>query len=98
LKSWTQNITLSEEVIMMVFEDLGLLDEMTVQLIMQELEPDELLVAMAVADDNFREMVYENLSESEAGLLSDQLEILGVPSTSAVEAVESRIASIIRFS
>jgi flagellar motor switch protein FliG len=83
---------------MMVFEDLGLLDEMTVQLIMQELEPDELLVAMAVADDNFREMVYENLSESEAGLLSDQLEILGVPSTSAVEAVESRIASIIRFS
>ena len=83
---------------MMVFEDLGLLDEMTVQLIMQELEPDELLVAMAVADDNFREMVYENLSESEAGLPSDQLEILGVPSTSAVEAVESRIASIIRFS
>ncbi|HEY66044.1 MAG TPA: flagellar motor switch protein FliG [Caldilineae bacterium] len=81
---------------MFVFEDLRLLDDRSIQRVLQEVDRQDLLLALRGASEEIRQLVYRNLSKRAAQLLKEDLETMGPVRLRNVEAAQHRIVSIIR--
>ncbi|NOZ28575.1 MAG: flagellar motor switch protein FliG [Chloroflexi bacterium] len=81
---------------MFVFEDLRLLDDRSLQRVLQEVDRQDLLLALRGASEEIRELVYRNLSKRAAQLLKEDLATMGPVRLRNVEEAQQRIVNIVR--
>lgn len=81
---------------MFTFEDLGRLDDRSLQQLLREVQSDSLVVALKGADAKLRERVFRNMSQRAAESLRDDLDSKGPVKISAVEAEQREILKAAR--
>ncbi|MHB9130787.1 MAG: flagellar motor switch protein FliG [Armatimonadota bacterium] len=89
---------LAEEVrkSMFVFDDIARLDQRALQLLLRELSSQEIALAMKSAADQFRSLVYANVSENSAKTIKEELDLLGPVRVSVVEEAQQKMIAAAR--
>ncbi len=90
---------LADEVkrMMFVFEDIRLLDDRTVQKVMQEI-PDkkDLAIALRGVSDEVKDKILRNMSKRAAATLQEDMDFMGPMRLKDVEDAQQRIVEVIR--
>jgi flagellar motor switch protein FliG len=81
---------------MFVFDNLIDLDDRGIQLLLREVQPETLLVALKGTTDALREKVLKNMPERAAQMLRDDLETRGPVRLAQVEAEQGEVLRIVR--
>jgi flagellar motor switch protein FliG len=81
---------------MFIFDDLPRLDPRTLQLLLREVEPTDLALALKGASEAVKEVVFQNLSENAAAGLKEDLESLGPARRRDVFAAQEKIVTAVR--
>ena len=81
---------------MFVFEDIVLLDDRSVQLVLREVDPKELALALKGVREDVREKILRNISERAAVNLVEEIDMLGPVRMKAVEEAQGGIVRVIR--
>ncbi len=84
------------EDLMFVFENLGDVDDQSVQALLREVSSETLLIALKGAHEGLREKFFKNMSKRAAEMLRDDLEAKGPVRVSEVEAAQKEILGIAR--
>jgi flagellar motor switch protein FliG len=82
---------------MFVFEDIRLLDDRTVQKVMQEI-PDkkDLAIALRGVSDEVKDKILRNMSKRAAATLQEDMDFMGPMRLKDVEDAQQRIVEVIR--
>jgi flagellar motor switch protein FliG len=93
-----QDPELAEEIKkrMFVFEDIVTLDNRAIQRVIREVENDDLLLALKVASEEVKEIVFNNMSKRMVVTFQDEMEYMGPVRLRDVEEAQSRIVAVIR--
>ncbi|WP_078391502.1 flagellar motor switch protein FliG [Shouchella patagoniensis] len=81
---------------MFVFEDIITLEKRAIQRVIRDVDNDDLQLALKIASEDVKEMVFENMSQRMAETFKDEMEYLGPVRLRDVEEAQSRIVAIIR--
>ncbi|MCD6290460.1 MAG: flagellar motor switch protein FliG [Anaerolineae bacterium] len=81
---------------MFVFEDLSLLDDRSMQRVLQEVDRKDLLLALKGASEEIRQLIFRNLSKRAAQLLMEDLSAMGPVRLHNVEEAQQRIVNVVR--
>ena len=81
---------------MFVFENLGELDDRSVQALLREVSSESLLLALKGADEGLKEKFFKNMSKRASEMLRDDMEAKGPVRLSEVEAAQKEILAIAR--
>ncbi|OPX56811.1 flagellar motor switch protein FliG [Oceanospirillum multiglobuliferum] len=89
---------LGEEIedLMFVFDNLVDVDDRDIQILMREVNPDSLVLALKGADTRVQEKIFKNMSKRASELLRDDLEAKGPVRVSEVEQAQKEILAIAR--
>lgn len=89
---------LSEEIrnLMFTFEDLLKLDDRAVQTVLKEVPREHLVLALKTASQELRGLLFRNISQRAAQMLSEDLETLGPTKLKDVEKAQQSIIDIVR--
>lgn len=79
---------------MVVFDDLADLDRRGVQAILKEIEKQDLLLALAGASPEMRDLFLRNLSSRAAADLEEELEIMGPTPKKALQTSQENIVEV----
>jgi flagellar motor switch protein FliG len=82
--------------LMFVFDDLGEVDDRSMQEILRAVPGERLLLAMKGADDSLKQKIFKNMSQRAAEMLKDDLESRGPVRLSEVEAAQKEILALVR--
>lgn len=84
---------LAEEIrkLMFVFEDIVFVDDNGIQSLLKEVDQQKLVIALKTANEEIRTKLFKNMSNRAAGLLMEDLEVLGPTKLSDVEKAQSEI-------
>jgi flagellar motor switch protein FliG len=90
--------TLADEIRneLFVFDDIVSLDDRTLQLVLRNVVPKDLAVALKNATSELLDTFARNMSERAAADLADEIEVLGPTRLSQVEAAQTAVVRIIR--
>jgi len=93
-----QDQELAEEIKkrMFVFEDIVILDNRAIQRVIREVDHEDLRLALKVASDEVKEVVFRNMSQRMATTLKEEMEYMGPVRLRDVEEAQTRIVSVIR--
>ncbi|MFS0561210.1 flagellar motor switch protein FliG [Terribacillus sp. 179-K 1B1 HS] len=93
-----QDPELAEEIKkrMFIFEDIVTLDNRAIQRVIREVENDDLKLALKVASDEVKDIVFQNMSDRMAQTFKEEMEFMGPVRLKDVEEAQSRIVSVIR--
>ena len=93
-----QDPELAEEIKkrMFVFEDIGKLDNRSIQRVIRDVENTDLQLALKVASEEVREVIFRNMSKRMADTFKEEMEFMGPVRLRDVEEAQSRIVAIIR--
>jgi flagellar motor switch protein FliG len=93
-----QDPELAEEIKkrMFVFEDIVNLDNRSIQRVIRDIENSDLQLALKVASEEVREMVFRNMSKRMAETFKEEMEFMGPVRLRDVEEAQTRIVSTIR--
>ncbi len=93
-----QDPELAEEIKkrMFVFEDIVTLDNRSIQRVIRDVENDDLKLALKVANDEVRLIIFKNMSKRMADTFKDEMEYMGPVRLRDVEEAQSRIVAVIR--
>ncbi|QFT88866.1 Flagellar motor switch protein FliG [Bacillus sp. THAF10] len=93
-----QDPELAEEIKkrMFVFEDIVTLDNMAIQRVIRDVENEDLMLALKVASEEVKEIVFKNMSKRMVETMKDDMEYMGPVRLKDVEEAQSRIVGIIR--
>ncbi len=93
-----QDPELAEEIKkrMFVFEDIVSLDNRAIQRIIREIENADLQLALKVAGDEVKDVVFKNMSKRMAETFKEEMEYMGPVRLRDVEEAQTRIVAIIR--
>ncbi len=93
-----QDPELAEEIKkrMFVFEDIVTLDNRSIQRVIRDVENEDLQLALKVASEEVKEVLFSNMSQRMAEAFKDEMEFMGPVRLRDVEEAQSRIVSIIR--
>lgn len=93
-----QDPELAEEIKkrMFVFEDIVSLDSRAIQRIIREIENADLQLALKVAGDEVKDVVFKNMSKRMADTFKEEMEYMGPVRLRDVEEAQTRIVAIIR--
>ncbi|MCD8501830.1 MAG: flagellar motor switch protein FliG [Bacillaceae bacterium] len=93
-----QDPELAEEIKkrMFVFEDIVTLDNRSIQRVIRDVENEDLQLALKVANEEVREVVFKNMSQRMAETFRDEMEFMGPVRLRDVEEAQTRIVSVIR--
>jgi len=93
-----QDPELAEEIKkrMFVFEDIVILDNRAIQRVIREVDHEDLRLALKVASDEVKEVVFRNMSQRMATTLKEEMEYMGPVRLRDVEEAQTRIVSVIR--
>ncbi len=81
---------------MFVFKDIELLDNRSIQEVLKEVESKELAIALKASSDSIKDLIYSNMSKRAAESLKEEVEYLGPMRLVEVEAMQQRIADVVR--
>jgi flagellar motor switch protein FliG len=89
---------LGEEIedLMFVFDNLVDVDDRDIQVLLREVNPDSLVLALKGADTRVQEKIFKNMSKRASELLRDDLEAKGPVRVSEVETSQKEILAIAR--
>ncbi|WP_216827989.1 flagellar motor switch protein FliG [Alkalihalobacterium elongatum] len=93
-----QDPELAEEIKkrMFVFEDIVTLDNRSIQRVIRDVENEDLQLALKVASDEVKEIVFTNMSQRMADTFKEEMEFMGPVRLRDVEEAQSRIVAVIR--
>src|SRR5699024_10132852 len=93
-----QDPELAEEIKkrMFVFEDIVILDNRAIQRVIREVENEDLRLALRVASDEVKEVIFKNMSERMDETFKEEMEYMGPVRLRDVEEAQTRIVSSIR--
>ena len=81
---------------MFVFENVGLLDDRSIQRILREVDVRDLSLSLKATPDAVRDKIMENMSSRAAAMMREDMEASGPVRLRQVEEAQSRIVDIIR--
>lgn len=81
---------------MFVFEDVVALDNRSIQRVVRDVNNDDLQLALKVASEQVKEVVFQNMSQRMADMFQEEMEFMGPVRLREVEEAQSRIVGIIR--
>jgi flagellar motor switch protein FliG len=89
---------LAEEIRMLLFtfEDVGGLDDRSIQLILKDVDQDDLAIALRGVSEELRERMYTNMSTRGADLLREEIEFKPPQRRRVVEEAQGRIVAVVR--
>jgi len=90
--------TLGEEIedLMFVFDNLADLDDKDLQILLREVKPETLTLALKGAESRVQEKIFKNMSKRAAELLRDDLEAQGPVRVSEVESSQKEVLGVAR--
>lgn len=93
-----QDPELAEEIKkrMFVFEDIVTLDGRAIQRVVRESDNDDLKLALKVASEEVKEIVFRNMSKRMVETFLEEMEYMGPVRLRDVEEAQSRIVAVIR--
>ncbi|WP_106406315.1 flagellar motor switch protein FliG [Bacillus marinisedimentorum] len=93
-----QDPELAEEIKkrMFVFEDIVTLDSRAIQRVIREVENEDLILALKVASEEVKEIVFKNMSSRMSETFKEEMEFMGPVRLRDVEEAQTRIVAIIR--
>ncbi|HHW38878.1 MAG TPA: flagellar motor switch protein FliG [Bacillales bacterium] len=93
-----QDPELAEEIKkrMFVFEDIVTLDNRAIQRVIRDCENEDLMLALKVASEEVREIVFKNMSKRMAETFMEEMEFMGPVRLRDVEEAQTRIVATIR--
>jgi flagellar motor switch protein FliG len=93
-----QDPELAEEIKkrMFVFEDIVTLDNRSIQRVIRDIENEDLKLALKVASEEVKDVVFKNMSARMAETFKDEMEFMGPVRLRDVEEAQSRIVAVIR--
>lgn len=93
-----QDPELAEEIKkrMFVFEDIVILDNRAIQRVIREVENEDLRLALKVASDEVKDIVFKNMSQRMAETVKEEMEYMGPVRLRDVEEAQTRIVATIR--
>ena len=93
-----EDVELADEVrqLMFVFEDIGQLDDRSVQLVLRQVDAKDLAVALKGVRADVRDKILRNMSERAAQNLAEEIDLLGPVRIKAVEEAQAAVVRIIR--
>ncbi len=94
----TKDLSLVEEIKkrMFIFEDIIKLDRRAIQRVIQEVENQDLLLALKAASPEVKKVIMENMSKRMAETFEEEMQYLGPVRVKDVEEAQGRIVSVIR--
>lgn len=94
----TQDPELADEIKkrMFVFEDIVILDNRAIQRVIREVENDDLRLALKVASEEVKEIIFTNMSQRMADTFREEMEYMGPVRLRDVEEAQTRIVTAIR--
>jgi flagellar motor switch protein FliG len=81
---------------MFVFENIGALDDRSIQRIMREVDVRDLSLALKATSNNVKEKIMRNMSSRAAAMMKEDMEATGPVRLRQVEEAQSRIVDVIR--
>ncbi len=81
---------------MFVFEDILLLDNRAIQTVLREVDNNELAIALKNANDDVKQVIFDNLSSRLATMIKEDMEFMGPVKLKDVEDAQQKIVNIIR--
>ena len=81
---------------MFVFEDIVILDDRAIQRVIREVENDDLRLALKVASEEVKDVVFNNMSQRMAETFREEMEYMGPVRLRDVEEAQMRIVAVIR--
>ncbi|WP_146809392.1 MULTISPECIES: flagellar motor switch protein FliG [Aneurinibacillus] len=93
-----QDPELAEEIKkrMFVFEDIVVLDDRSIQRVIRDVENADLMLALKVANEEVRSVVFRNMSKRMADTFKEEMEYMGPVRLRDVEEAQTRIVATIR--
>lgn len=93
-----QDPELAEEIKrrMFVFEDIVTLDHRAIQRVIREVDNNDLMLALKVASDEVKNIIFRNMSTRMAETFKEEMEYMGPIRLRDVEEAQSRIVAVIR--
>lgn len=93
-----QDPELAEEIKkrMFVFEDIVILDNRAIQRVIREVENEDLRLALKVASEEVKDIVFSNMSQRMAETFKEEMEYMGPVRLRDVEEAQTRIVTAIR--
>ncbi len=93
-----QDPELAEEIKkrMFVFEDIVNIDNRSIQRIIRDIENADLQLALKVASDEVREVIFRNMSKRMADTFKEEMDFMGPVRLRDVEEAQTRIVATIR--
>lgn len=93
-----QNPELAEEIKkrMFIFDDIVILDNRAIQRIIREVDNEDLKLALRVASDEVKEVIFKNMSQRMAETFEEEMEYMGPVRLRDVEEAQTRIVGSIR--
>ena len=82
--------------LMFVFEDMLLIDSMGMREILSRVEKNSLTLALKGTSEKLQEHFYDNMSERGAGMLQEDMEVLGPVKIRDVEAAQQQVITVVR--
>lgn len=82
--------------LMFVFDDIGEMDDRSIQAVLREVAGDRLGLALRGCDPKVREKVLKNMSKRAADMLVEDMEARGPAKLSDVESAQKEILTIVR--
>ncbi|PKN07864.1 MAG: flagellar motor switch protein FliG [Deltaproteobacteria bacterium HGW-Deltaproteobacteria-8] len=82
--------------LMFVFEDIKALDDRSIRELLKDVSNEELTKALKGASDDLKDKFLKNLSERAAGMIREDLEIMGPVKLSEVEGAQQNIVKTVR--
>ena len=79
------------EDLVFVFDDLGSIDDRSMQELLRQVPGDQLLLALKGADESLKDKIFKNMSQRAAEMLKDDLEAKGPVRVADVEAAQKII-------
>ena len=81
---------------MFLFEDIGALDDRSIQRILRDIDSKDLTIALRGSSEDLKDGVFRNMSSRAADILREEMEMSGPVRLRNVEEAQQRIVNIIR--
>ncbi len=82
--------------LMFTYEDILLLDDRSVQRVLKEVDSKMLAVALKGSSNEIRNKFFNNMSERAAGMIREEIELMGPTRVKVVEEAQREIVAIVR--
>jgi flagellar motor switch protein FliG len=82
--------------LMFTFEDLGKIDDQSMQALIREVEKDKWVIALRTASPNLKKKIFSNMSERAGALLKEEIESMGPVRLRDVETAQREVIDLAR--